>query len=61
MPFINYIGEQNMLQFIFNIIIIAFFTTCTIGFVLFNFLLGSAIIKGILTFFWGGVKWLFGF
>ena len=50
-----------MLQFIFNIIIIAFFTTCTIGFVLFNFLLGSAIIKGILTFFWGGVKGLFGF
>ncbi len=50
-----------MLQFIFNIIIIAFFTTCTIGFVLFNFLLGSAIIKGILTFFWGGVKWLFGY
>lgn len=50
-----------MLQFIFNIIIIAFFATCTIGFVVFNFLMGSAIIKGVLDLIWGGVKWLFGF
>lgn len=50
-----------MLKFIFNLIVITYFTVCTVGFIIFNFLIGTAVIKFAFSLVFGGVKWLFGY